>query len=124
MAAGLATLRHLRAHPQIYDAIERLGVRLEAGFRSLLEGRHALLSWNRVGSMATLFFSSGPVTGWSSASRADRDRFARYFHGMLERGIYLPPSPFEAAFISAAHTEADIDRTVEAAGAVLEDVWT
>jgi glutamate-1-semialdehyde 2,1-aminomutase len=64
------------------------------------------------------------VTGWESAGGADRDRFARYFHGMLERGIYLPPSPFEAAFISSAHTEADIDRTVDAAEEVLAEVVT
>jgi glutamate-1-semialdehyde 2,1-aminomutase len=122
MAAGMAALSHLRRNPGIYGKLERLGARLEAGYRRLLDGRLESLSWNRVGSMATLFFSAGPVTGWGRAAMADRDRFARYFHGMLERGIYLPPSPFEAAFISAAHTEADIDRTVEAAGDVLEEV--
>jgi glutamate-1-semialdehyde 2,1-aminomutase len=121
MAAGLAALSHLRRNPGIYDQLERLGARLEAGYRQLLDGRHDSLSWNRVGSMATLFFSAGPVTGWASAALADRDRFARYFHGMLERGIYLPPSPFEAAFISAAHTDADIDRTIEAAGEALDE---
>jgi glutamate-1-semialdehyde 2,1-aminomutase len=120
MAAGLATLGHLRRNPSIYERLEGLGARLEAGFKRLLEGRRGALSWNRAGSMATLFFSPGPVTGWASASAADRDRFARYFHGMLERGIYLPPSPFEALFISAAHTEADIDRTLEAASQVLD----
>jgi glutamate-1-semialdehyde 2,1-aminomutase len=122
MAAGLATLSHLRRNPSIYERLEGLGARLEAGFTRLLEGRRYALSWNRAGSMATLFFSPGPVTGWASASAADRDRFARYFHGMLERGIYLPPSPFEALFISAAHTEADIDRTLEAASQVLDAV--
>ncbi len=122
VAAGLATLSHLRSHPDIYARLESLGQRLEDGFRHLLEGRHDRLSWNRVGSMATLFFSSGPVTGWESASGADRGLFSRYFHGMLERGIYLPPSPFEAAFLSAAHTEADIDRTIQAADEVLDEV--
>jgi glutamate-1-semialdehyde 2,1-aminomutase len=122
MAAGLATVGHLRQNPGVYTTLERLGARLEAGYGRLLDGRQDRLSWNRVGSMATLFFSAGPVTGWESASGADRDRFARYFHGMLERGIYLPPSPFEAAFISAAHTEADIDRTVDAAEEVLAEV--
>jgi glutamate-1-semialdehyde 2,1-aminomutase len=122
VAAGLAALSHLRRNPGIYDELERLGARLEAGYRRLLDGRHDALSWNRVGSMATLFFSAGPITGWEGAARADRDRFARYFQGMLERGIYLPPSPFEAAFISAAHTDSDIDRTVESAGEVLEEV--
>jgi glutamate-1-semialdehyde 2,1-aminomutase len=122
MAAGLATLTELRENPGIYAELERLGARLEAGIRPLLEGRHDRLAWNRVGSMATLFFSGGPVTGWASAAGADRSRFARYFHGMLERGIYLPPSPFEAAFLSAAHTEEDIDRTVAAAAEVLDEV--
>jgi glutamate-1-semialdehyde 2,1-aminomutase len=124
MAAGLATVGHLRENPDVYTTLERLGARLEAGYRRTLDGRHGSLSWNRVGSMATLFFSAGPVTGWESAGGADRDRFARYFHGMLERGIYLPPSPFEAAFISSAHTEADIDRTVDAAEEVLAEVVT
>jgi glutamate-1-semialdehyde 2,1-aminomutase len=122
VAAGLATLSHLRSHPETYERLERLGQRLEAGYRRLLDGRDGDLSWNRVGSMATLFFSAGPVTGWESASRSDRGRFSRYFHGMLERGIYMPPSPFEAAFVSAAHTEADIDRAVAAAGEVLAEV--
>jgi glutamate-1-semialdehyde 2,1-aminomutase len=123
VAAGLAALSHLRRNPGVYQQLERLGARLEAGYRRLIDGRRDALSWNRVGSMATLFFSPGPITGWASAAPADRDRFARYFHGMLERGIYLPPSPFEAAFISAAHTDADIDRTVEAAGDVLDVVF-
>ncbi len=123
MAAGLATLRHLRANPGVYETLEGLGSRLEAGFRRLLEERRDVLSWNRVGSMATLFFSAGPITGWESASRADRDRFAKYFQGMLRRGIYLPPSPFEAAFLSTAHTETDIDQTVDAAAGVLDEVF-
>jgi glutamate-1-semialdehyde 2,1-aminomutase len=124
MAAGLATVGHLRENPDVYTTLERLGARLEAGYRRILDGRQGSLSWNRVGSMATLFFSAGPVTGWESAGGADRDRFARYFHGMLERGIYLPPSQFEAAFISAAHTEADIDRTVDAGEEVLAEILT
>jgi glutamate-1-semialdehyde 2,1-aminomutase len=122
MAAGMATLSHLRRNPAIYDELERLGARLEAGFREIVGAHRDVLSWNRVGSMATLFFSPGPVTGWASAAPADRDRFARYFHGMLDRGIYLPPSPFEAAFLSAAHTDVDIDRTIEAAVEVLGEV--
>jgi glutamate-1-semialdehyde 2,1-aminomutase len=123
MAAGLATLGWLRDNPGIYAELERLGARLEGGFRGLVQDRLDRLSWNRVGSMATLFFSAGPVTGWESAAGADRARFARYFHGMLDRGIYLPPSPFEAAFISAAHTDADVDRTIEAADQVLKEVF-
>jgi glutamate-1-semialdehyde 2,1-aminomutase len=122
VAAGLATLRQLKAHPEIYDRLEGLGARLEAGYRTLVEEHAAALSWNRVGSMATLFFTGRTVTGWATASGQDRERFGRYFHGMLERGIYLPPSPFEALFISAAHTNIDIDRTLEAAADVLDEV--
>jgi glutamate-1-semialdehyde 2,1-aminomutase len=81
------------------------------------------LWWNRVGAMATLFFTNTPVTGWGTSSQQDKDAFGKYFHGMLDRGIYLPPSPFEAVFLSAAMTDADIDRTVEAAGEVLEEVF-
>ena len=70
---------------------------------------------NRVGSMFTLFFTPGPVTGWESAKQSDTGRFRQFFHWMLERGIYLAPSQFEAGFVSAAHSEQDIARTAEAA---------
>ena len=73
--------------------------------------------------MATLFFTPERVTGWSTAAGQDRERFGAYFHGMLERGIYLPPSPFEALFLSAALTDDDIDRTVSSAADVLEMVF-
>ena len=76
----------------------------------------------RVGSILTAFFSAGPVTDWDSAAVADRDRFARFHRGMLQRWMYLPPSQFEAWFVSMAHTEADIDRTIEAARATLADI--
>ena len=122
VAAGLATLTRLKEEPGIYDTLERLGERLEAGYARLVDRYPDRLSWNRVGSMATLFFTGETVTGWATSAGQDRERFGRYFHGMLERGIYLPPSPFEALFISAAHTEADVDRTVEAAGAALDEV--
>jgi glutamate-1-semialdehyde 2,1-aminomutase len=69
----------------------------------------------RAGSMITLFFHSGPVRNWNDAAESDRDRFGRWHRGLIERGVYWPASQFEAAFISLAHTEADIDRTVEAA---------
>jgi glutamate-1-semialdehyde 2,1-aminomutase len=71
---------------------------------------------NRVGSMFTFFFTSEPVTGWDSAKRADTARFKQFFHWMLDRGVYLAPSQFEAGFVSTAHSEEDIARTVAAAG--------
>jgi glutamate-1-semialdehyde 2,1-aminomutase len=123
VAAGIATLKRLQAHPEVYDELERLGSRLEAGMMNVLKQGGYPLSWNRVGAMATLFFTPERVTGWATSSKQDRDKFSEYFHGMLDRGIYLPPSPFEALFLSAAMTDADIDRTVEAAGEVLGEVY-
>jgi glutamate-1-semialdehyde 2,1-aminomutase len=75
-----------------------------------------------MGSMMTFFFNDGAVTDYESARRCDRERYARFFHGMLERGVYLAPSQFEAAFVSAAHGEAEIDATVAAAEEVLPQV--
>jgi glutamate-1-semialdehyde 2,1-aminomutase len=73
--------------------------------------------------MGSLFFHEGPVTGWNEAGSVDSDRFRRYFHGMLERGIYLAPSPFECSFISAAHSTGDIERTLETATVALAEAF-
>ena len=108
VAAGLAMLRHLKAHPEIYD-------QLEARAAALCAQVPAGVTVNRVGSMFTFFFNVGPVTDWDSARRSDTARFGRFFRAMLDRGIYLAPSQFEAAFLSAAHTEEDIRKTIEAA---------
>ncbi len=108
VAAGLAMLRHLKANPQIYDQLEQRAAKLCA---AMPEG----VTVNRVGSMFTCFFTPGPVTDWESAKVSDTARFGRYFRAMLERGVYLAPSQFEAAFVSAAHSEDDIDRTIAAA---------
>ena len=111
VAAGLAMLRHLKAHPEIYDELEARGAQLTAP----LIGTPPGVTVNRVGSMFTFFFTPEPVTDWESAKKCDTARFGRFFHFMLERGIYLAPSQFEAAFLSAAHTEDDIRSTVAAA---------
>ena len=108
VAAGLAMLRHLRAHPEIYQRLEERAATLCA---AAPEG----ITVNRVGSMFTFFFTDRPVTDWESAKRSDTARFGRFFRAMLERGVYLAPSQFEAAFLSAAHTAEDIHRTVAAA---------
>jgi glutamate-1-semialdehyde 2,1-aminomutase len=113
-AAGCATLRALRDDPP-YDRLERLAERLEEGLRDAAAQAGATHQVARVGSMMTLFFAEQPVTGWQSASRCNTARFARWFWEMLERGVYLPCSQFEALFVSAAHTEADIDATITAA---------
>jgi glutamate-1-semialdehyde 2,1-aminomutase len=109
VSAGATMLKYLRAHPEIYDT-------LESRAAQLTEHPPPGITVNRVGSMFTFFFSPGPVTDWESAKSSDTDRFRQFFHWMLDRGIYLAPSQFEAGFVSAAHSEQDIAQTVEAAG--------
>jgi glutamate-1-semialdehyde 2,1-aminomutase len=122
-AAGLATLNHLREHPEIYDHLESLGEQMDRGWSALASEDGHPLVWNRVGSMGSVFFTTQPVVDWDSAAAADREAFTQYFWGMLDRGIYLAPSPFEALFLSAAHTETDVDRTLDAAREVLAGVF-
>ena len=118
VAAGLATLAQLR-DPDVYTRLEALGAALEGGLRSAAEQARVPLTVNRVGSMLTGFFCEGPVTDYASAKRADTKRYARYFHGMLERGVFLAPSQFEAAFVSLAHTDADLAQAARAAAQAL-----
>lgn len=121
VAAGLATLEQL-AEPGVYEQLESRGARLEEGVRTVLSRHGVTGCLNRVGSMWSLFFGVDAVVDADSARRCDTDRFASYFRGMLEQGVYLPPSPFEAAFLSVAHSEADIDSTVDAMDRVLGSV--
>ncbi len=114
MAAGLATLRLLR-EPGVYDRLEALSARLAEGLEKAASDAGAPHVVQRVGSMVTLFFHDGPVHDYDDAKRSDTALFARFFWEMLARGVYLPCSQFEAAFVSAAHTEADIDHTISAA---------
>jgi glutamate-1-semialdehyde 2,1-aminomutase len=116
VAGGLATVRALQA-PGVYERLEALGARLERGLCAAAEKTGVPLTVNRVGSMLTAFFCATPVTDYASARRADTQRYARYFHAMLARGVFLAPSQFEAAFVSLAHTESDLD---EASGAAAE----
>jgi glutamate-1-semialdehyde 2,1-aminomutase len=116
MAAGLATLRYLRSHKStIYTGLEMLSARLTEGVTAAARDAGVPLCCNRVGSMFTWFFTEGPVTNWTSAARCDTKAFARFFRAMLDNGVYLPPSQFEAAFLSAAHNEKDIHQTIAAA---------
>ncbi|MCU1326125.1 MAG: glutamate-semialdehyde -aminomutase [Bryobacterales bacterium] len=108
VGAGLAMLRHIQAHPEIYDTLNEATGRLAACAPENV-------TVNRIGSMMTWFFTTENVTDYDSAKTSDTVRFGKFFHAMLERGIYLPPSQYEALFVSTAHSEADIDRTVEAA---------
>jgi glutamate-1-semialdehyde 2,1-aminomutase len=119
VAAGLAALRRLELEKP-YAKLEALGMRLERGLCDVLSKAGVSGSVNRVGSMFTLFFTDRDVVDFTTAKTCDTVRFNAWFHAMLEAGIYLPPSQFEAAFISAAHTEADIDRTIEAARSAVQ----
>ena len=115
MAAGIAQLKHLRdKKAEIYPRLESLTAKLVEGVATAAKTAGVKLCFNRVGSMFTWFFTEGPVTDWESASKADTAAFGKFFRAMLEAGIYLPPSQFEAAFLSAAHSEEDVHRTIEA----------
>jgi glutamate-1-semialdehyde 2,1-aminomutase len=111
-AAALATVRRLR-DPGVYGRLEASGHALEQGLREAAGG-HAV-AFQRVGSMGTLFFRSGPVRDFDDASASDTERYGAYFQHMLERGIYIAPSQFEALFVSTAHGSVEIERTIEAA---------
>jgi glutamate-1-semialdehyde 2,1-aminomutase len=113
-AAGIATLGMLREHPP-YEYLERISARLADGLVAAAKAAGAACQMTRVGSMMTLFFNDQPVTDWNSASRSNTQRFARYFWSLIDQGVYMPCSQYEALFISAEHTEADIDHTLRAA---------
>ncbi|MGB7923597.1 MAG: glutamate-1-semialdehyde 2,1-aminomutase [Pyrinomonadaceae bacterium] len=114
MTAGLTTLKRLR-DPSVYQRLERAGQRLCDGMAEAAREAGVTVVTNRVGSMWTTFFTNAPVTDWATASKSSRELYAKFFHAMLDEGIYLAPSQFEAGFISTAHTDALLDRTVDAA---------
>jgi glutamate-1-semialdehyde 2,1-aminomutase len=121
MSAGLATVETLMEDPP-YARLDRLALQLAAGLRDAAAAAGVPVWQNRVGSMQTLFFTEGPVTDFRSAKSSDTARYGRWFHGMLARGVYFAPSQFEAAFVSVAHTEELVAKTVSAAKAVLQDL--
>jgi len=121
MRAGIETL-DLLAAPGVYERLEESSARLAAGLEKAAAAAGVTAALNRVGSMLTSFFATGPVTDFASASRSDTARYAAFFHGMLERGVHLAPSQFEAAFVSTAHSDAEIGATLEAATASLADL--
>ena len=121
MAAGIATLRELKENPP-YDRLESLSKKLCAGLHAAAEAAKMPHQINRVGSMWTLFFTSDPVSDYESAKKSDTARFAKFFWAMMDRGVYLPCSQFEAAFVSAAHSEAQIDQTIAAAREALKSI--
>ncbi|MDM8525609.1 glutamate-1-semialdehyde 2,1-aminomutase [Desulfococcaceae bacterium HSG8] len=118
MSAGLATLAQLR-EPGFYDALENKSERLSQGLKKAAEKAEIKAAFNRVGSMLGLFFTGKAVNNFADAKTSDLDMFSAYYKGMLQKGIYLAPSQFEALFVSAAHTDEHIDRTISAAEEVL-----
>lgn len=116
MAAGCAMLKQLRDRKhEIYPRLEKLSEQLVSGVAAAAKDAGVPLCHNRVGSMFTWFFTPGPVTDWDSASKSNTEAFGRFFRSMLDQGVYLPPSQYEAAFLSAAHTEQDVQQTIAAA---------
>jgi len=119
MAAGISALEALQSK-EAYPQLESLGSQLEAGMTSAAKSAGIPVQFNRCGSMFCAYFTSRPVHNLADAMSCDRDRFAKFFHGLLDRGVYLAPSQFEAGFISTAHTPADIEKTVQAAAEVMK----
>lgn len=121
VAAGIACLRELEK-PGVYEALEALGAQAEAGLREAGEESGVPLAVNRVGSMLTPFFTGEPVASWGGVAGSDTERYAAFFHGLLERGVYAAPSQFEAAFVSLAHATDDIAFAAEQARLAMADL--
>ncbi|HZU22456.1 MAG TPA: aminotransferase class III-fold pyridoxal phosphate-dependent enzyme, partial [Terriglobales bacterium] len=122
MAAGVATINFLCEHREVYSRMERLTSTLVAMVLDAARDAGVAMVANRVGSMFTFFFSSDAVSDWSSAAKCDVRQFSRFHAAMLHAGIYLPPSQFEAAFMSAAHTAEDVSETVAAATEAMREL--
>lgn len=114
MAAGVAALSYIKEHPEIYDELEKKSSYLENGFKENLKSIRKNYAMNRVGSMMCMFFTEEPVDDFNSAVKSDTELYGKYYHQMLQRGIYLAPAQFEALFVSTAHSNEDIDKTIEA----------
>lgn len=122
MMAGYTTLSILKENPSIYKELEAKAARLEAGLKDQVQKLQLEASFNRVGSMVCMFFTDQAVTDFESATTANTEKYATFFREMLSRGIYLAPSQFEALFISSAHRDEDIEKTLEVANIALEKV--
>jgi glutamate-1-semialdehyde 2,1-aminomutase len=119
VSAGIACLNEL-GKPGVYDRLEELGAQAEQGLLAAADASNTRLTVNRVGSAFTAFFAEAPVTTWDEAADADTERYARYFHSMLDRGVYTAPSQFEAGFVSLAHTETDLSFAADQARASMD----
>jgi len=114
MAAGLAALSHIKENPEVYDELEKKSSYLENGFKKNLDLAGKKYTMNRVGSMMCMFFTEEHVADFKSAVKSDTELYGRYYHQMLQRGIYLAPAQFEALFVSTAHSNEDLDKTIKA----------
>jgi glutamate-1-semialdehyde 2,1-aminomutase len=121
MAAGIAALEQLLA-TDAYARLEQSGRQLEAGLQQAAAAAGIPVQFNRCGSMFCGYFCEQPIHNLADAMKSDRERFKRYFHGMLAEGIYFAPSQFEAGFLSTAHTAADIEKTVDTAARVMKQL--
>ena len=124
VSAGLAVLSFLKTHPGIYADLDRRTARLAAGLAAAAQDHGIALKVNQVGAMLSAHFSASPVTDCASSMASDSKRFAHFFHALLKHGVYLPPSAYEAWFVSAAHSVEDIERTIAAARAVMSELVT
>jgi glutamate-1-semialdehyde 2,1-aminomutase len=117
MTAGIAMLSEIARRPP-YEDLDRKGASLEEGVRKAVAelGAADRVSYERIGSLSTLFFAAGPLSDFASVKRCDTAAYARFFHAMRQRGVFLPPAQFEAWFVSTAHSETDLRRTVKAIG--------
>ena len=122
MIAGFTLLNHLKANPSVYSELEEKGNYLEKGLRKVLDEAGVPFVINHVGSMISVHFSDHPVVDFASASSANNALFNKFFHAMLNRGIYLPPSAFETWFLSNALTQKDLDTTLEATKDALKEI--
>jgi glutamate-1-semialdehyde 2,1-aminomutase len=122
MTAGIETLRIIDEDPEFYNRLEEISDQLERGLRDAMGELDLNYTVNRCGSMFTLFFTEAAVTDFDSAKTSDTAKFSAYFCQMLDEGVYLPPSQFEACFVSIAHTTEDLDKTIRAAREALAGV--
>jgi glutamate-1-semialdehyde 2,1-aminomutase len=123
MAAGYAALSYIKEHPEIYLQLEKSSLYLENGFKENLKNIGKNYSMNRVGSMMCMFFTEEKVDDFNSAIKSDTELYGKYFHKMLNQGIYLAPAQFEALFVSTAHSKEDLDKTIKAHKESLDNIF-
>src|SRR3989339_327475 len=122
ISAGYAALIYIKEHPEVYQTLEEKSAYLENGIKDGIKSVGKNFQFNRIGSMMTFFFTEEKVTDFSTAVKSDTKLYGKYFHEMLNRGIYLPPAQFEAMFVSIAHTKADLDKTIRASQEALKAI--